>query len=484
MDYNLLFVTQSFLKSAPFSNATSNNEGRLSRLDILSLQDLANRNALANLTTSECFTHLSAAYQSDFKSVLLVTTTDSTINSLVQTASAGSSNRLSGLNDDTASSPFDMRTVEFCLAQPSTASQTCNVNLKGTLLGVVVLLNLITVIIMIVVLVRRSFSPLISLGDALSSFLQYPDPTTGGSCLMTRSDVQQQRWGLRGAKFWVPREHYWFRTPSFSRWSVFIFFWAALVAVTTTFLALGIFNDPTRHLSPFGIASPYAVYTLPISIPATAASIIAALPQVLLAALYLTTNSLMTTYHLSHEFVLFALDEPRSLRVTSSPDGSQTTSLYLTLPRPCSWFLVALFAALSFVLSQSIFAVSINLTPTTSSSPPSSITAISTSSTALLVLLSLLAVLAMIVVGLGFRRAPTAVLGNGQMVGNPLALEGGSCSVVLSARCHAAREERERELWKRPLTWGVVGGVDPANVAHCTFTAGRAGDMDLGRSYA
>ncbi|OIW23599.1 hypothetical protein CONLIGDRAFT_637566 [Coniochaeta ligniaria NRRL 30616] len=480
VDYNILSVTQSFRKGAPFSNATSNNEGKLSRLDILSLQDLASRNALVNLTAAECSTRFSAAYQADFSAVLLVTNIDSTTSSLVQTASGSSSStsRLSLINSGSTALPNDQQTVEFCLAQRSDAEQTCQVNLNGSLLGVVVFLNLITVIITTTILFRRSLKSLVSLGDALSSFLQHPDPTTSGSCLMTKPDVREERWGLREAKFWMPRNHFWFRTPSLPRWSIITFFWLALTSLTATALALTVRADPTGALSSFGIASPHALYLLPSSLPISGATLISALPQLLLAALYLATNSHMTIYHLSHESSLFALGNPRPLRVTCNPQGSQTTSLFLTLPRPWSWLLVTLFAAKSFVLSQSVFLVSVHLTP----APP--LTALGFSSTGLLALLALLFLLALTILTLALRRAPPAVSSNSQAVGNPLALEAGSCSAVLSARCHAAPQERNLELWKRPLTWGVVDGGGPVNVAHCSFTAGRAGDVDLGRSYA
>ncbi|KAB5554515.1 hypothetical protein GE09DRAFT_964056 [Coniochaeta sp. 2T2.1] len=478
MDYNILLVTPSFLRGAPFSNATSNNEGRMSRLDVLSLQDLASRNRLVNLTTPDCLIQLGAPYHSDFKSILLVTNTDSTTSSLVQTASASSSTNHLSL--------FDQAPVRFCLAQTFDAAHTCNVNLNGTLLGVAVFLNLAAVVIFVTVLFRRSFKPLVSLGDALSSFLQHPDPTTSGACLITKPDVRQERWGLREAKFWVPRNHFWFRTPSISRWCLAAFFWVTPVALTASALALALRDSPSGSgLSTFGEASTRSLYMLSSSIPASAATLISTLPQLLLAALYLATNSLMTAYYLSHESTLFALEKPRALRVTSGRAGSQTTSLFLTLPRPWSWFLVILFTAMAFTLSQSAFIVSVRLLPTTSSSTTASaLTAIGLSGTGLLILLALLVILAATIVGLGFRRAPASVLGNGQALGNPLALEGGSCSAVLSARCHAAQQERDMELWKRPLTWGVVEGGGPVNVAHCTFTAGRAGDVDLGRSYA
>jgi hypothetical protein len=106
------------------------------------------------------------------------------------------------------------------------------------------------------------------------------------------------------------------------------------------------------------------------------------------------------------------------------------------------------------------------------------------SSTGLLGLLVLLALLGLTVISVGFRRAQSAVSDNGQAAGNPLVLAGGSCSAVISARCHATEHERNSKFWQRQLTWGVVDGGQPANVAHCTFTAGRARDIDPDRSYA
>ncbi len=232
-------------------------------------------------------------------------------------------------------------------------------SLNGSLLGIVAVLNLATLILMATVLTKRGFKPLVSLGDAISSFLRDPDPTTRGSCLMSKPDVWQGRWGLREAKYWVPRDHYWFNSPSLPRWIFAIFVWLLLAGPATAALVLSVRSDPSGGLSSFGVASSHAVYSLPPSFPISAVAIIASLPQLLLAALYFTINSLMTTYFLSHESSLYALSQPRPLRVSANPKGHQVTSLYLTLPRPWSWFLVILFTGMSFVLSQSVIMVSV-----------------------------------------------------------------------------------------------------------------------------
>ena len=114
--------------------------------------------------------------------------------------------------------------------------------------------------------------------------------------------------------------------------------------------------DPSNHLSPFGAASSYATLLFPDAIQPSplGATLIACLPQLLLATLYLCVNSLLTVFFLSHESSLFAIKH-RVLRVSGdAPEGEQVTSLYLTLPRPISWFLVVLFAGMGFVLSQRV----------------------------------------------------------------------------------------------------------------------------------
>ena len=510
VNYNLVFVTRPFLSGAPFSNATANNKGGLSRLDILSLQDLARRDALVNLTSADCLGRLSSVFESEYKSVLLVTDIDSPAGSaLIQTARASSSLPRSGtIRGSLPDAALDERAVQFCLAQRADA-QTCGVSMNGSLLGIVSLLNLVSVISVAIVLFKPSFDPLVSLGDAVASFLQRPDPTTRGSCLMTKSDVWQGRWGFHEPKYWIPRDLFWLRVPSFPRWCLPIFFWTALTALAALAFAFAVSADPTGPLSGYGSASARAVYLLPPSTPASAAALVASLPQLLLGALYLATNSLLTTYYLSHESSLFALGEPRPLRVSSLPEGHQTTSLYLTLPRPWSWYLSILFAAMAFVLSQSVFVVAIRLVdpPSSSSSsssssyspsttPPPALVGLGLSTAALLTLLTLLLLLATSTLVPGLRRCPASPRNPtpaefdptdpdpaAAPVGNPLALPGGACSAVIAARCHPV--PGEPAPWRARLVWGVVRrGAGGADMGRCAYTGRAAAPLDVGASYA
>ncbi|KAK3946005.1 hypothetical protein QBC46DRAFT_370559 [Diplogelasinospora grovesii] len=491
-DYKLVVVTQSFLKGAQFSNDTSNNAAMLSRLDILALQDQASRNELVNLTTTQCVQQFEGAFETTYSAALLVTNSNSQSSSLLQTLSAPTRINSGGV--------VDLSTVQYCLAQPNTGGgQTCSVNLDGPLLGIVVLLNLLTVLLISAVLFTRwSGEPLVTLGDALRSFLTEPDGMTKGCCLLSKHDVWQGRWGpnqnlggigRENCKYWVPRDHYWFHTPSSPRWVFVIFVWAICAGLAAAALAICVHADPNGKLSGFGAASPYTVITVPQYIAGgTGVVVLGALPQVLLGVLYLCVNGLLTTYWLSHESSLFALvHKPRALRVSNHPEGEQMTSLYLTLTRPVSWFLVVVFAGMGFAVSQSVF------TTTIQGGSSASVVVFGFSGVGLLSVLAVLVLLAVVVLGLGFRRAPAAGSVNGQAIGNPLTLPAGSCSAVLSARCHPPlvevrrqrRERREVGLENQKLVWGVVPpeGIG-MNMSHCTYTARQASRLDMARSYA
>ncbi|TGJ85154.1 hypothetical protein E0Z10_g3571 [Xylaria hypoxylon] len=354
-----------------------------------------------------------------------------------------------------------------------TSQSECAVSVNGPMLAIVALLNIILVLTMAVILARSTFDPLATLGDALRSFLRVPDHTTEDASLMTKMDLQQGRWGSNVTKQCMLRSHYWLEAPSLTRWIFTILSWLIIGGPTAAAIALMARASSEGVSTPFGTAIPETIFSFPISIEITQLTLIAALPQLLLGTLYLSTNALLTTYFLSHELSLFALG-PRSLRVSSNPGGTQTASLYLSLPRPVSWLLLATFAALGFVLSQAVFAI---VSPTTQQSAPSPGVAFNTQ--ALLILIVLLAIVLFSVLFLGLRRTPT-----GEATGNPLALTGGSCSALISARCHASRSQGQGEFWLGPVGWGVVEEATSSEPGRCAFTDGAVGPLYPEREYA
>ncbi|KAK0728498.1 hypothetical protein B0T26DRAFT_768119 [Lasiosphaeria miniovina] len=510
-NFKLALVAESFLDGAPFSNGTANNSGLLSRFDLLSLQQQASRDDLVNLTASDCFQEFKGAFGQTFDAALLITNTVSQTNSLLQTSTGAAGDALTRIFS-TSNPPLDQASVRYCMAQPGRTASTCEVDLNGALLGVVALLNLITVVAAAAVLylskTSAAFQPLATLGDAIGSFLQRPDPTTRGSCLMSKADVRQGRWGLQEAKYYVAAgDHYWFRSPSLAQWLFAVLAWSAPVGLAAAALAISVAAEPGAQLSAFGAVSAHSlVVLLPVRSvldgPATAA-LLAALPHLLVAVLYFAANGLATACYLSHESSLFAAGHARPLRLSAGSGAN--TSLYLTLPRPVSWLLMAVFAGLDFVLSQGFFATTIRLVDVSTASPDPVISATATGTTlrpdvmvaalalsgvALLVLVAALALLALCALAVVFFcRAEPAGLVNGRRVGNPMALPGGSCSAVVSARCHPHSPGGDSDgvdagVWRKPLVWGVVHEAVGMDVSRCAFTAGKAGLVDVARSYA
>lgn len=356
------------------------------------------------------------------------------------------------------------------------------------------LLNLILVISVGATALLRDFRPLATVGDALASFLQVPDSTTANACLLTKKDVKEGRWPLAEAKYWVPAPHYWISTPSLTRWGVFLLTWIIPAALSAAGLAMAIHSHPQGRLAPFGTPA-WEIFTFGADTNRAAATILASLPHLLAALLYLTLNALLSTYFVGAEFSSFAVpDTPRPLRLSSRARGSQVTSLYITLPRPYSWLLVILFAALSFTSSTSLVVVAVD-------TPSAQLTALSLSPTPLLATLCILITLVTIPLLLGLREADAkASYVNGHPAGNPLALalRGGTCSAVLSAKCHPAPPRSPRTPATAPSERALIVGVDPTQpvswgviyegvgmqVGRTGFAGGEARMVGVGRAYA
>ncbi|OTA98612.1 hypothetical protein M426DRAFT_325848 [Hypoxylon sp. CI-4A] len=487
-NYDVLFVSQSFLDHAPFDN--TDNEGGLSNHDIINLQNAASQDGvLTNLSSSTCLQDFSGIFQPSFDAVLLITDTVSKTSSLIHTSQPVTSLTTFASNNDEEITAPDGSNVQYCLARPS-APQTCSVNLSGSILGIAVLLNLAAVISMAIILARSSFEPLVTLGDSIRSFLRHPDPTTANACLLAKSDVQQGRWTFNEPQFYTPKNHYWFQTPSLPRWALTVFSWLAIAAPTAVALGLLLQRDPGHALTLFGVAMPQFSFLPPSAFGTAQMALVTALPQLLLGILYFAVNSHLTVYFLSHEFSLFSL-RSQPLRVSSSAAGEQTTSLYLTLPRPVSWALLVWFAGMGFSLSQAVFPGVVSFSPS-KPVPTADIVAVSFSTQALAALLALLVILFLAVLGLGFRRAPVAPLATAEAKGNPLILRSGACSAVISAKCHNHdivapgrnhAQANDGDLWLRSISWGVVEEGAGMRPGRCGFSAGGPGYLDVGRNY-
>lgn len=292
---------------------------------------------------------------------------------------------------------------------------------------------------------------------------------------MSKPDAEKGTYALDEPKVYTAQHHSWLQTPSRTRWIVWAATWIMPAALVAIFLARALIDGvPPR--------SPFDSLSLPISNTRifrlnntsnhAAPTFIAALPQILVALLYLTTNSLLTTCALSHEFSRYANPGTvRPLRVSVQPKGYQTTSLFLTLPRPYSWLLFAIFMPLSLFLSFSLRPLVVD----SGNDTPQEL-AILLDVTSLLVAAALLVLILGLALLLALRKADkrASSLEDGTPAGNPLVLRGGSCSAVISARTRRLPSDQNAE--QGLLSWGVIrhgNGSEPGAVGFSTLGTER-----------
>lgn len=83
-------------------------------------------------------------------------------------------------------------TIKYCLAEP--LDRICRIGLSPMLLlgvTICVVIKTCTAIVITTILVRRGQTPLVTLGDAIASFIETPDPATVGLCSLGQDDVRR-----------------------------------------------------------------------------------------------------------------------------------------------------------------------------------------------------------------------------------------------------------------------------------------------------
>jgi hypothetical protein len=198
--------------------------------------------------------------------------------------------------------------------------------------------------------------------------------------------------------------------------------------------------------------------------------LIANLPQLIVSALYLLYNDLLTRLRLSIEWASFYLTA-HPLRV-SVPQGLQRSTGFLQLPLWLNVPLLAMMACLHWAISQSIFYAlvlsvnySVNDVPTDFTvdgvgwSPLGLIISIAIGA-ALVLLLWLVCFLSKIPGGMPVAR---------------------SCSAAISAACHGP--EWDEEAPQKLLAWGVVGRGVAEGTQHAAFSSGDVQPLSEGGIY-
>ena len=115
-------------------------------------------------------------------------------------------------------SPYNETRIQYCLSKR--VEEHCKLQFSLVVMIVVIICNLMKTICMSTIAWKQDPEPLVTLGDAIASFLDLPDVTTEGNCIAEKTWFKQGRtWGLHLSR-WDPKRLRWFRAASQRRWII------------------------------------------------------------------------------------------------------------------------------------------------------------------------------------------------------------------------------------------------------------------------
>ncbi|KAL8727294.1 MAG: hypothetical protein Q9181_005758 [Wetmoreana brouardii] len=386
------------------------------------------------------------------------------------------------------------QSVQYCLSEE--VPEQCQLNFSLLFAVVVVISNFVKVVCMFLILWRHDKSALITIGDAIGSFLDHPDPHTRGLCILPPHLIQllleRRQGGSQGApgsgfapaivttkndflndpksRQWRPGVRRWWHAVAISRWLLCSFLYLVMFLIAIIFYFEGLHGQSTgwSSLSHFGIGDVVGNNIITMNNSMFATVIIANLPQVIISYIYVLFNSLYTCMVVGREWTQFATNR-KTLRV-SSPVGAQRSTYWLQLPYRYSVPLIISSSLLAWLASQSLFMVKINVlddyTRTVQADKSILSCGYSPGAIVLAIIVGTLIMLGAALLGL---RTYTP--------GMPLAA---TCSAAISAACHAPEDDPDAAVL--PVQWGVVSVKD--GIGHCCFSSKLVAPPIPGQMYA
>lgn len=401
--------------------------------------------------------------------------------------------------------PFG-KPIEYCMAEK--IEQHCRLEYSVHLVLVVVLTGLLKTSTMLYIAFWVHDVPMLTIGDAVSSFLAVPDEKTKGLCLLDKSlkdfqpsvshahrtdsgEYSSMGWTAPLQYFHYRRRRH-FTAASFRRWLAFLITFVVLIGVSIFLLIYAVYwwkNDDKSQVYKQGLGAVDPRAFISWSLPTSGAVgllcnvLVANTPQLLLSFLYLNYNGLMTVMSLAQEWSRYGVRR-NGLRVSTTTRGAQRNTYFLQLPYRFGVPLIIITATLHWLISQSIFLVSvesIKFTPSQHAVPgatevwdtanPNYLMTCGYSPPAILASILVAALLLVWIVGIALLKLPS---------GMPVAA---SCSAAIAAACHAAPDELGDAPAEKELLWGDTG-ADGMEVGHCGFSAREVRRPEEGRLYA
>ena len=393
---------------------------------------------------------------------------------------------------------------------------------------IVIIFNAMKAACFLLIITKRGYSPLITLGDGIASFLASPDDYTRDFGPLSAADVRAsdelystlafRLFGIESLstsdrgyedgtarlremqnslpamqETWRNQKQTWFSGASRSRWGLTLAMWerssisatgivliefrclalwiAAWIALSSAYLNKLSSQDSLQTLwdNGFGNPSPRSTITFTSGLSVATNVLIANTPQLAMSMMYMSFNGLLTCMTLSREFTIFSRKRC-GLRVTNPDGGYQRSTYWLSLPYRYSIPLLGLSAAFHWALSQTLFLVEARVYNPAGVLDPDPNNALS------VVGWSALSLIIVIVMGGILMLAPLAMGYFFRYNANIPIVE--SCSLAISAACHTLGRQDEA---KALLLYGVSRRDD--GVEHVGLCSSRVAGLVEGERY-
>lgn len=237
--FDVFLVSREFLSGAPFFSSPYDRslweELEAYQKNLTSLERLENKKCVEVYTApivsshsdllliSTYSTHTSSLIDTKFQLMQLLSSTD---NLLGQWSDPDSYNNTRfaiclPFPEDMCSTSFanvsDLENwLQYCLCVPT--EEHCKLQFSLVIMIVVIVCNLIKTVCMGTIAWKQDLEPLVTLGDAVASFLDRPDVTTEGNCLAGKGRFEKSKsWDLLSCR-WDSKRLLLFRAASSRRW--------------------------------------------------------------------------------------------------------------------------------------------------------------------------------------------------------------------------------------------------------------------------
>ncbi|KAK1544158.1 hypothetical protein CPAR01_04791 [Colletotrichum paranaense] len=387
--------------------------------------------------------------------------------------------KLSKIKSDATWTVGTNKVVKGCYSEKT--DEHCKLLFSSVLCWTVTALNVIKGLLMLFVAYGNTERPVLTIGDAIVSFLKDGDGHTKAMALSTKSSLRKLGWSCDPQEFHSTRRRK-FAAGSLLRWMTTIALWFLAILVCTSLLIIGLraneYQVGDSDIKKYGLGKAHGDTILDIGTLSYQSEtlitnvLVANTPQVIMSMIYFSYNAIFTSLSLITEWDRLGT-ELKGLRVSSHCQGDQRQTYFLQLPYRYSLPLTIFSGGLHWLISQSIFLVNIETWPPGRTSY-GNIMSCGWSPIGIICVIVAGTIMVVFLLASGFRRLRYGVI--------PVA---GSCSAAISAACHPALNE-EPEMWTKSLRWGVVSkGSSEAGseLPHCSFSSRKIGAPIEGERY-